>query len=144
MPIPDNKPDYSDQPPLLSWGGLYSSKNGKAIVGNINLGGVRRGDTRPFGEILIERISQYMNEGKSLRILVFESRPPLNEEARKPAPYSMHSTEGLSREQWQAQSGSSPSSGGPWEQRTQEEPDQPPTCPEPVPQPTMRRGAPRR
>lgn len=138
-----SQPDYSNQPPLLKWGGLYPSRNGKAIVGNIKLTQPRYGETRPFGEILIEQIKQYMAEGKSLRILVFEGRPNPKEDTRPQAPYTIHSTEGLSRDQWLAMSRGEQgaATGGPWE-RSQEEPNQP-TQTEPVPQP-MRRGAPRR
>lgn len=77
--MPFNNPPRQDDPPqdrepLLRAGGLYNSKTGNALTGNINLLYVDRDGTR-FGDRLMAMIEEAMNRGVPLRALVFESRP---------------------------------------------------------------------
>lgn len=61
-----------DGPPLISAGGLFPSRSGKALVGSINLDYV---DTRvgtPVSTQLLNLIDQCLKEKRQLRVLIFE------------------------------------------------------------------------
>lgn len=127
-PRPNNNggnQQYPDREPLVRWGGLYTFKSGKGFAGNINVARVNPDTGVSFGQTLIDQIQQCLDEGRPLRIVVFENNFP---DAR--SPYTINSTLGVSKEQaGERQDGAYPANdqGGS----------------EPVPRP-MRRGAPRR
>lgn len=102
MPFGRPTPPPSSPPPspgqnypkddLLKLGGLYPSKSGKALTGNIHINEPRRGASEPFGVILIDLIQQAMEEQRPLRFLVFESTFP---DSR--SPYTLNITLGNPR-----------------------------------------------
>ena len=97
-------PQYPNNGPLLRVGGLYPSKSGKALTGNIHVATPRQGEEQPFGEILIDLIRQCMEENLPVRCLVFE-----NDGKYPGAPYRVCLTTGRSKpEQAQVQGDSPP------------------------------------
>ena len=70
--------------PLTRAGGLYPSKNGKALTGSIRVDAPRRNSIVPFGDELIGMIREAMEAKVPLRALVFENdgrfpnSPPYN------------------------------------------------------------------
>ena len=116
---------YPDREPLVRWGGLYTFKSGKGFAGNINIARINPETGICFGQTLMDQIQQCLDEGRPLRIVVFENTFP---DAR--SPYTINSTMGVSKEQ--ASAATAAPQNEPYDARS-----------EPVPRP-MRRGAPRR
>src|SRR6266850_1397773 len=76
--------------PLTRLGGLYDSKSGKAITGNVRVHEARKGDAMPLGEVLIDIIRRAMDERRTLRFLVFQN----DGKFRNSPPYTLHATIG--------------------------------------------------
>mgnify|MGYP001617520072 FL=1 len=85
QPEPDDK--------LLRLGGLFPSRAGNALTGGMNLAWVPRGGTATVGELLIEKIQRAMDEGRPLRVCVFEK----NERDQGRTPYTVHVSVGRLR-----------------------------------------------
>ena len=85
-PQPAPPQQYPDREPLLRLGGLWTSRNGNSLQGNIRLSYARLGEPN-VGEQLIALIQRCLDEGGDLRFLIFESRYP-----GKGAPYSLQCT----------------------------------------------------
>lgn len=82
-----NEGSGSERQPLTRLGGLYNSRSGNALTGNINLNYVNRGTGQRLGETLIEEIQKAMEMNHAWRLLVFEN----NGKFQQRAPYSIHS-----------------------------------------------------
>ncbi len=151
-PQPDNpRPNVDpDRPPLLKLGGLYPSKSGKALTGNINLLYQDRQGSPSVGTQWVELLQQCVQENLPLRVLVFENNGQWSGAHR--APYTLHICVGSPRQERPA---SPPPPDLPEEHPDDEAPDnqpepdepEPPArlrTPEPTPRPPVRRIAPRR
>ena len=140
-----------ERPPLLKLGGLYPSKSGKALTGNINLLYQDRQGSPSVGTQWVELLQQCVQENLPIRVLVFENNGQFGGAHR--APYTLHVCLGAP---WQEQPTSPPPpelleghatyEDAPENEREPDEPEPPARlrAPEPTPRPPVRRVAPRR
>ena len=140
-----------DRPPLLKLGGLYPSKSGKALTGNINLLYQDRQGSPSVGTQWVELLQQCVQENLPIRVLVFENNGQFGGAHR--APYTLHVCLGAP---WQEQPTSPPPpelleghatyEDAPEGEQEPDEPEPPARLrtPEPTPRPPVRRVAPRR
>src|SRR2546430_1387542 len=149
MPFNDQRPQQRERDPNLTrLGGLYPSKTGKALAGNMNLAWVDRNTNETVGKKLIEMIERAMDDNLPLRFLIFD-----NTDRGGNPPYVMHVTFGNQRPATIAPQGAPPIARRPPDQpKADPVPDwvgafteEPTEAPEPEPVPRMtRRGPPRR
>ena len=140
-----------ERPPLLKLGGLYPSKSGKALTGNINLLYQDRQGVPSIGTQWVELLQRCVQENLPIRVLVFENNGQWGGAHR--APYTLHVCVGTPK---QEQPTSPPPSElleghATYEEAPEDQPEpgepEPPTrlrTPEPTPRPPVRRVAPRR
>ena len=93
-----NSRSTEDREPLLRLGGLWTSKTGKALTGNVNLDYAKEGEDS-VGEQLMSLLTQAKQEGKPLRFLVFED----DGKFASRAPFSLHVTLGMQKPEEQEQ-----------------------------------------
>src|SRR5438105_2099227 len=134
---------------LMRLGGLYPSKTGKALTGNMGIGWQDQ-DGQSMGKKLIEMIERALDDNLPLRFVIFDNTD--RAEGNRP-PYSLHVTFGMSRPAMTTPVGAPPIARRPPEQpRADTVPDwvggynqEPTEAPEPEPVPRVnRRGPPRR
>lgn len=131
QPAPQRPEAPRYETPLTRWGGLYVSRSGKAIAGNINLTRIDQQSGMPFGQVIISQVEECLKTGRPLRIVIFENS---GSDYERRAPYTISSTYGMSK-QVPAEPDDQPQ-GASWDGNV-------PTGTSEVPRPT-RRGAPRR
>ena len=140
-----------ERPPLLKLGGLYPSKSGKALTGNINLLYQDRQGSPSVGTQWVELLQQCVQKNLPIRVLVFENNGQFGGAHR--APYTLHVCVGTPRQEQPASppppellEGHATYEDAPEGEQEPDEPE-PPVClrtPEPTPRPPVRRVAPRR
>lgn len=133
-----NEGSGSERQPLTRLGGLYNSRYGNALTGNINLNYVDRKTGQRLGETLIEEIQKAMEMNHSWRLLVFENNGKFQQ-----APYSIHSciSDRQNRDRSEQERQEKPFNDGFARGLT---PPPPPASDESLPQAPRRRTAPRR
>ena len=156
-----------ERPPLLKLGGLYPSKSGKALTGNINLLYQDRQGSPSVGTQWVELLQQCVQENLPIRVLVFENNGQFGGAHR--APYTLHVCLGTPRQEQatsplpgtktgrtrgtgseadllEAPEGHATYEDAPEGEQEPDEPEPPARLrtPEPTPRPPVRRVAPRR
>jgi len=140
-----------ERPPLLKLGGLFPSKSGNALTGNVNLWYKTRQGEASVGTKLAELLQQCAKENRPVRVLVFENTGKWGGKGH--APYSLHVCLGnvLQKQDTPTAEFQQPEGYPTYEDAPDEplEPDtpEPPAIfrtPEPTPRPPVRRVAPRR